>query len=93
MRKRMISGTATGLFGMLFLSLVAAAATASAQELSDRSVQTIMSYAWSYTPDKFTPPNGKTVFIDKKNREKMTVPVQGPGSDQGRAPYCTRTNL
>ena len=75
MRKGMIAGTATGLFGALFVALIATAASAAAQELSDRSVKTIMSYAWSYTPDKFTPPNGKTVFIDKKNREKMTVPV------------------
>ena len=49
--------------------------SAAAQQLSDRSVQTIMDYAWSYTPGKFTPPNGQTVFIDKKNREKMVVPV------------------
>lgn len=49
--------------------------SASAQPISDRSVKTIMDYAWNYTPAKFTPPNGKTVFIDKKNKEKMIVPV------------------
>lgn len=62
------------LFGLVLL--VSSWAPAQAQELSDRSVKTIMNYAWSYTPGKFTPPNGKTILIDKKNREKMTVPVK-----------------
>jgi len=62
------------------LTMVAFTNSASAQnELSDRSVESIMNYAWNYTPDKFTPPNGKTIFIDKKNRGEMTVPV-----DKGR---------
>ena len=73
MLERKIAGTAIALIGGAAMAL--ATATAQAQDLSDRSVKTIMSYAWSYTPAKFTPPNGKTVFIDKKNREKMTVPV------------------
>ncbi len=73
MRMKFVAGNAVGLIGALALILTAASATA--QELSDRSVKTIMTYAWSYTPSKFTPPSGKTVFIDKKNREKMIVPV------------------
>ena len=74
MRELNTAGTAAGLIGALLLATVST--QASAQKMSDRSVKTIMSYAWSYTPDKFTPPSGKTVFIDKKNREKMTVPVE-----------------
>lgn len=68
---------AAGLIGALLMAI--ASAPANAQKMSDRSVKTIMNYAWSYTPDKFTPPSGKTVFIDKKNRDKMTVPL-----DKGR---------
>lgn len=55
--------------------LCVGAMSAAAQQLSDRSVKTIMDYAWSYTPGKFTPPDGKTIFIDKKNKAKMTVPL------------------
>ncbi len=77
MREWNKAGTTVGTIGAMLLA--AAFTSAHAQELSNQSVKTIMSYAWSYTPDKFTPPSGKTVFIDKKNREKMTVPV-----DKGR---------
>lgn len=58
-----------------FVALCLSGISASAQQISDRSVQTIMDYAWSYTPAKFTPPSGKTVFIDKKNKDKMIVPL------------------
>lgn len=73
MRNSYAAGISLGLSAAVFLTLSASQSVA--QELSERSVKTIMNYAWSYTPDKFTPPNGKTIFIDKKNREKMTVPV------------------
>ncbi len=33
-----------------------------------------MDYAWSMTPAKFTKPTGAVVEIDKKSRDKMTVP-------------------
>lgn len=57
-------------------TLAAASGTAaSAQELSEKSVRTFMDYAWSLTPSKFTKPDGSSVLIDRKNREKMTVPV------------------
>jgi hypothetical protein len=55
-----------------FVSGIPAAAQ---QQLSERSVQTIMEYAWIYTPAKFTPPTGNTVFIDKKKRETVVVPI------------------
>jgi len=74
MRELNRAGIAAGLIGATLLS--AASTSANAQKMSDRSVKTIMNYAWSYTPDKFTPPSGTTVFIDKKNRKKMTVPVE-----------------
>ncbi len=77
MRKPTAAGITLSLGAAAFLAV--SASQSAAQELSERSVKTIMNYAWSYTPDKFTPPSGKTVFIDKKNRDKMTIPV-----DKGR---------
>jgi len=74
MRELNMAGIAAGL-AAIFVATSLTAASAQKQ-MSDRSVKTIMDYAWSYTPDKFTPPTGKTVFIDKKNREKMTVPIE-----------------
>jgi len=65
-----LAGTVVGL-----CCLIVSAIPASAQQLSERSVRTLMDYAWNYTPAKFTPPSGKTVFIDKKNKAKMIVPV------------------
>ena len=73
MRNSYAAGISLGLSAAVCLSHSASQGVA--QELSERSVKTIMNYAWSYTPDKFTPPSGRTIFIDKKNREKMTVPV------------------
>ncbi len=73
MRELNMALTAAGLFA-IFTATAVTAANAQKQ-MSDRSVKTIMDYAWSYTPDKFTPPDGKTIFIDKKQRDKMTVPV------------------
>lgn len=48
---------------------------AQAQELSEKSVKTFMNYAWSLVPQQFTPPNGKTIVIDKKNKDAVVVPV------------------
>lgn len=51
------------------------AVPAQAQELSEKSVKTFMNYAWSLVPQQFTPPNGKTIMIDKKNKDAVIVPV------------------
>lgn len=50
------------------------AGAAVAQDISDKSVEAFMDYAWSMTPAKFTKPSGVVVEIDKKDREKITVP-------------------
>jgi hypothetical protein len=54
------------------------AASAQAKgELSDKSVATIMDYAWQILPNKFTTPNGKTIEVDKKNkRDQAIIPVE-----------------
>ena len=58
--------------GLAFLFLQSSAI---AQELSDKSVKTIMGYAWAFTPDRFTRPNGQTIEIDKKKRDQVVVPL------------------
>ena len=46
-----------------------------AQDISDKSVEAFMEYAWSMTPAKFTKPSGAVVEVNKKEREKVIVPV------------------
>ena len=44
--------------------------------LSDKSVGTIMDYAWQILPNKFTAPSGKVIEVDKKNkRDQAMIPV------------------
>lgn len=44
--------------------------------LSDKSVSTIMEYAWQILPQKFTAPDGKVIEVDKKNkRDQAIVPI------------------
>jgi len=45
-------------------------------ELSQKSVETLMEYAWAITPDRFTKPNGQTVEIDRANRKTVEVPFE-----------------
>lgn len=47
---------------------------ASAQDISDKSVEVFMDYAWSMTPSKFTKPGGTVVEVNKKERDKVVVP-------------------
>ncbi len=42
---------------------------------SDNSVRTFMKYAWAMLPEKFTPPNGKTIVVDKKKPKDVQVPL------------------
>lgn len=54
---------------------IATSAPGAAQELSQKSVEALMEYAWAITPDNFTKPNGQTVVIDKKSRKSVEVPL------------------
>lgn len=62
---------------LLAAALVAGGAPALAQnkDLSDRSVQVLMQYAWALTPPKFTAPDGKTIEIDKTKPKDAMVPL------------------
>jgi hypothetical protein len=45
------------------------------KELSDKSVLTLMRYAWVMVPEKFTTPLGKTILVDKSRTSESIVPI------------------
>jgi hypothetical protein len=76
--KRRTRAIGTAMAAALVAGLLTAVAPARAQqqpELSQKSVETLMDYAWAITPDRFTKPNGVTVEIDRGNRKDIEVPV------------------
>jgi hypothetical protein len=52
-----------------------APAHAQNKELSDKSVQLLMQYAWALTPPKFTAPDGKTIEVDKTKPKDVIVSI------------------
>ncbi len=44
-------------------------------ELSQKSIEKLLEYAWAITPDRFTKPNGVAVEIDRKNPKSVEVPL------------------
>jgi hypothetical protein len=74
----MVKGMRAGVALLCGLALAAAAGPALAQskELSDKSVTTLMRYAWSLVPQKFTSPDGKVIEVDKTKPQKAMVPVE-----------------
>ena len=46
-----------------------------AQELSDKSVATLMDYAWSLVPAQYSQADGKVIVTDKKNKAAAIVPI------------------
>ncbi len=46
---------------------------AQSKDLSDKSVQLLMQYAWALTPPKFTSPDGKTIEVDKSKPKDVIV--------------------
>ena len=55
---------------------VASPAFAQNKELSDKSVLTLMRYAWGMVPEKFTTPLGKTIIVDKAHASESVVPIE-----------------
>lgn len=58
--------------------LLAPSADANAQKISEKSVKTLMQYALSYTPDRFTGSDGNTIHINRKDPaaiKKLMVPL------------------
>jgi hypothetical protein len=69
-----------GGLGLLAVVAVAVApmTAANAQKISEKSVRTLMKYALSYTPDRFTGADGNTVHINRKGPEaikRLMVPL------------------
>jgi hypothetical protein len=57
-------------------ALMAAAATsAQGQELSEKSVQVFMEYAWSLTPQQYSKKDGTVIVVDKTKKNEVLVPV------------------
>ena len=68
-----------GLLGVLVAAtMMVVPLAAQAQKISEKSVKTLMQYALSYTPDRFTGADGNTIHINRKDPEaikKLMVPV------------------
>lgn len=75
---RMASTTIVGaLFAAVTLAGVATTAVAQTQsKLSDKSVTTLMDYAWQILPSKFTTPAGKVIEVDKTKKQENIVPME-----------------
>jgi len=74
MRKIMAKGACVGA-AVLAGAVFATGAFAAEGELSDRSVQVIMEYAWSLTPAQFSKKDGTVILVDKNKRETAMVPL------------------
>jgi hypothetical protein len=59
-----------------FMCAVTGPAFAQNKELSDKSVLTLMGYAWRMVPEKFTTPLGKTIVVDKSKASEGVVPLE-----------------
>jgi hypothetical protein len=80
--KRCWSGTAScagiGASFLLAVAFIAAGSSpvlAQNKELSDKSVQLLMQYAWALTPPKFTAPDGKIIEVDKTKPKDVIVSI------------------
>ncbi|HWV81273.1 MAG TPA: hypothetical protein VNZ50_07575 [Hyphomicrobiaceae bacterium] len=63
--------------GLAACAALAVGAEAQSQgKLSDKSVHTLMEYAWQILPSKFTTPEGKVIEVDKTKRDGNIVPVE-----------------
>lgn len=64
-----------GAYAIAALLAVSLAAPVQAEQLSESSARKFMEYAWSLVPSQFTPPNGKTIVIDKTKKSEVMVPL------------------
>jgi hypothetical protein len=67
---------ATLLWACAAMCAVAGSALAQNKELSDKSVLTLMRYAWGMVPEKFTTPQGKVILVDKAHASESIVPLE-----------------
>jgi hypothetical protein len=69
------NGARAGMGMVLALAAWTSPALAQNKELSDKSVLTLMQYAWSLVPTKFTAPDGKVIEVDKSKPSNVVVPM------------------
>ena len=70
------NGARAGIGAVLALAAWGGPASAQNKELSDKSVLTLMQYAWSLVPNKFTSPDGKVIEVDKSKPSEVVVPME-----------------
>lgn len=72
------------------MSMAAAAQTAApAKELSDKSVNVLMEYAWTILPAKFTTPDNRVIEVDKKTKKKETMVPPAIGREVIKVGYIS----
>lgn len=69
-------------------SLPAGAMAQTQGKLSDKSVNTLMDYAWQIMPSKFTTPAGKLIEVDKTKKAENSIPVEN-GREVIRVAYSS----
>jgi len=69
------NGARAGIGAVMVLAAACGPASAQNKELSDKSVLTLMQYAWSLVPNKFTSPDGKVIEVDKSKPSEVVVPM------------------
>lgn len=79
---------ATLVGAIAFAGLSTCVAAQAQGKLSDKSVNTLMDYAWQILPSKFTMPSGKTIEVDKKKKAENTIPVEN-GREVIRVAYSS----
>jgi hypothetical protein len=60
----------------IFALLSGGSVSAQEKDPSDNSVRMFMRYAWLLLPEKFTPPQGKTITVDKSKPKEVEVPME-----------------
>jgi hypothetical protein len=74
----MSKGARAGLVLIGAMALVGGAAEsglAQTKDLSEKSVLSLMRYAWAMVPQKFTTPQGKVIEVDKSKPSDTVVPI------------------
>jgi hypothetical protein len=61
--------------GAAVLIAVVATSAAAADELSEKSVQVFMEYAWSLTPQQYSKKDGTMIVVDKTKKADVMVPL------------------
>ncbi|MDX2309386.1 MAG: hypothetical protein NW216_14195 [Hyphomicrobium sp.] len=70
--------------GIIGISMAAAmtalaAGPAAAQQLSEKSVRSLMEYAWALVPQQYSMQDGRVIVIDKSKKEEVMVPLDVAG--------------